>query len=640
MNDYSNISNYEIKDTIGEGNFGKVKIAIFKLTGEKFAVKILNKKKIKEKMNNIFFNENEIIKKFNHINVIYVYQLIEQPDNYYIIMEYCSKGELFDYIVKNKRLNEKESSIFFYQLINGLEYIHKKKVAHRDLKPENLLLTENNILKIIDFGLSHIISNKKLLKTKCGSPSYASPEIITRKFYNGFKNDIWCCGIILYAMLCGYLPFEGENNDELFKNILICKPELPDFLSEKAKKLIIKILNPNPDERIYIDEIKKDDFYLMGKELSNIDYDTIEKSIINNRIIPKNQDIKNKIKNCKNEIYDYDNKQEKNIVKKNNDKDRNINHKKENNNNSGCKKDNSNINHKKDNNNYINNKINKKDSINGKNKDLYINNLNKKIQILNNNIKSKKNSKKIISVLQTDSMLHNRNLSVNHIHDHSNSVNSNITHNNKNNSNLNIQTRNKKRNYVFSATSIKKTKNEIQTINNGFFREFSPKYSLKELIEMKKNKKNLRLLNNSNLVFHNLNINHNSLNEGSKNKIIKTTLNSFEHQLILSKKNRLKKSVSNNSKKNNNNKSTNQNNSNTNKKRNSNLFMNNITSNIKINKRKKNSINGSIISNISINTNPNFSNIHSKSSSRDEKYIPKTTRKEMFNQFKFIKYHF
>ena len=640
MNDYSNISNYEIKDTIGEGNFGKVKLAIFKSTGEEFAVKILNKKKIKEKMNNVFFNENEIIKKFNHINVIYVYQLIEQPDNYYIIMEYCSKGELFDYIVKNKRLNEKESSIFFYQLINGLEYIHKKKVAHRDLKPENLLLTENNILKIIDFGLSHIINNKKLLKTKCGSPSYASPEIITRKFYNGFKNDIWCCGIILYAMLCGYLPFEGENNDELFKNILICKPELPDFLSEKAKKLIIKILNPNPDERIYIDEIKKDDFYLMGKELSNIDYDTIEKSIINNRIIPKNQDIKNKIKNCKNEIYDYDNKLEKNIVNNNNDKDRNINHKKENNNNSDRKKDNSNINHKKDNNNYINNKINKKDSINGKNKDLHINNLNKKIQILNNNIKSKKNSKKIMSVLQTDSILHNRNLSVNHIHNHSNSVNSNITHNNKNNNNLNIQTRNKKRNYVFSATSIKKTKNEIQTINNGFFREFSPKYSLKELIEMKKNKKNLRLLNNSNLVFHNLNFNHNSLNEGSKNKIIKTTLNSFEHQLILSKKNRLKKSVSNNSKKNNNNKSTNQNNSNINKKRNLNLFMNNITSNIKINKRKKNSINGSIISNISINTNPNFSNIHSKSSSRDEKYIPKTTRKEVFNQFKFLKYHF
>jgi serine/threonine protein kinase len=656
MNDYSNISNYEIKDTIGEGNFGKVKLAIFKSTGEEFAVKILNKKKIKEKMNNVFFNENEIIKKFNHINVIYVYQLIEKPDNYYIIMEYCSKGELFDYIVKNKRLNEKESSIFFYQLINGLQHIHKKKVAHRDLKPENLLLTENNILKIIDFGLSHIISNKKLLKTKCGSPSYASPEIITRKFYNGFKNDIWCCGIILYAMLCGYLPFEGENNDELFKNILICKPELPDFLSEKAKKLIIKILNPNPDERIYIDEIKKDDFYLMGKELSNIDYDTIEKSIIHNRSISKNQDFKNIIKNIKDGIKDNNNIKDGdyNNINNNKDSNKNINNnndsnnnKKDNNNNNIIKKDcNYNSNEKKENNNHINKNINKKD-INGYSKGFDIYKLNKKLQILNNhfNFKIKKSSKKILNILQTDSIIHNRNLSVNHNHNHNHSnsinINSTTTNNNKTSyNNINIQTRNKKRNYVFSATSIKKTKNEIQTINNGFFREFSPKYSLKELIEMKKNKKNLRLLNYSNLVFHNLNFNHNSLNEGSKNKIIKTTLNSFEHQLILSKKNRLKKSVSNNSKKNNNNKSTNQNNSNINKKRNLNLFMNNITSNIKINKRKKNSINGSIISNISINTNPNFSNIHNKSSSRDEKYIPKTTRKEVFNQFKFIKYHF
>ena len=302
-NDYSNISNYTLKDTIGEGNFGKVKLAIFNPTGEEFAVKILNKKKIKEKMNNVFFNENEIIKKFNHINVIYVYQLIELPEDYYIIMEYCSKGELFDYIVNNKRLSEDEASIFFYQLINGLEHIHNKGVAHRDLKPENLLLTKNKILKIIDFGLSHIINNNCLLSTKCGSPSYASPEIITKKFYDGFKTDIWCCGIILYAMLCGYLPFEGENNDELFQNILICKPELPKFMSEKGKKLIVKLLSPNPDNRIYIEDIKKDDFYLKGKELSNIDYDTIKKNIINNRKMIKNQDIKNKIKNFKNNNY-------------------------------------------------------------------------------------------------------------------------------------------------------------------------------------------------------------------------------------------------------------------------------------------------------------------------------------------------
>ncbi len=567
--DYSDFSNYTLKDTIGEGNFGKVKLAIFNPTGEEFAVKVLNKKKIKEKMNNVFFNENEIIKKFNHINVIYVYQLIEQSENYYIVMEYCSKGELFDYIVNHKRLSEEEASIFFYQLINGLEHIHKKKVAHRDLKPENLLLTKNNILKIIDFGLSHIITNNNLLSTKCGSPSYASPEIITRKYYDGFKTDIWCCGIILFAMLCGYLPFEGESNDELFKNILIGKPEFPKFLSVKSKKLISQLLNINPEERIYIDEIKKDDFYLKGKSLSNIDYDTIEKSIINTRKMIKNKDIKKKIKNFKKE------------------KDKN-----------GTK-------------------------------------LNKKIQILNNHFNfHTKNFKQLNNILQTDSIsVRNRNFSLNN---HSNPNNTNITNNNSNtNANINIITRNKKRNHVFSATSIKKTKNKIKTLTKGFFREFTPKYTLKELIEFKKSKKNIPFLNNSNFVYNNVNLNINQFyfNEGNKNKnkSIKTTLGPFEHKLYLSKKNKLKKSFSNNTSRINNNSSS---------KKSLHLFMNNLTTNFKIGHRKKGSINGSVISNISNYTNPNSSNIHSKSSSKDDKYISKSTRRELFNQFKFIKHHF
>ena len=289
--DYSDFSNYSIKETIGEGNFGKVKLAIFIPTKEEFAVKILNKKRLKQKMNKSIFTEIDIIKKLNHINVIYVYQIIENTENFYIIMEYCEKGELFDYIVEKRRLSEDESSIFFYQLINGVEHIHNKKIAHRDLKPENLLLNKNKILKIIDFGLSHNIKDGNFLSTKCGSPSYASPEIIINKYYDGFKSDIWCCGIILYAMLCGYLPFEGENNDELFKNILICKPEFPNFLSENSKRLINKILNVNPDERISINDIKCEDFYLKGKELCDIDYHLVERNLLVNRIINKNQDV-------------------------------------------------------------------------------------------------------------------------------------------------------------------------------------------------------------------------------------------------------------------------------------------------------------------------------------------------------------
>ena len=279
MSDYSNIANYLFKKDIGEGNFGKVKLGIFKQTGEEFAIKILNKKKIKIKMKNTVFKENEIITKFNHVNVIFVFNIIEDKDNYYIVMEYCKSGELFDYIVERQHLEEDEASIFFYQLINGVEYIHSLGVAHRDLKPENLLLTGNKVLKIIDFGLSHEFNGEDLLKTKCGSPSYAAPEIIKGLPYDGFKTDIWCCGIILYAMVCGYLPFEGGNNKILFKNIVECNPEIPDYLTEETQDLISRILREEPDDRITIDEIKTHDFYLRGKELCDIDYPKLQRML-------------------------------------------------------------------------------------------------------------------------------------------------------------------------------------------------------------------------------------------------------------------------------------------------------------------------------------------------------------------------
>jgi 5'-AMP-activated protein kinase catalytic alpha subunit len=281
--DYLEIKNYKFEKDIGEGNFGKVKLGIFKPTGEEFAIKILNKSKIKIKMKNSIFKENEIITRFNHINVVYVFQILEDSQNFYIIMEYCKHGELFDYIVKNEKLSEDEASIFFYQLINGIEYIHSKGISHRDLKPENLLLAENKVLKIIDFGLSHEFEGDELLKTKCGSPSYAAPEIICCPLYDGFKVDIWCCGIILYAMLCGYLPFEGEDNNLLFQNILKCNPVLPSFLSELSKDIISQILTPDPDYRITIENIKRHSFYLKGKKLCKIDYDIIENDIIKKR---------------------------------------------------------------------------------------------------------------------------------------------------------------------------------------------------------------------------------------------------------------------------------------------------------------------------------------------------------------------
>lgn len=316
--DKQTLLNYEFKQSIGQGTFGKVKLAIHSLRKENVAVKILNKKQIEKKNEmNLVQRELDIIPNFNHINLIKVHHILQDENNFYIVMDYCENGELFDYIVKKHRLSEEESSNFFYQLINGVEYIHNCKIVHRDLKPENLLLTKNKTLTIIDFGLSSEFDGKNLLSTKCGSPSYAAPEIIKGYQYNGFKTDIWCCGIILYAMICGYLPFEGDNNKELFKNILEGQIDFPNYVSSAARSLILKILTSDPDERIDIEGIKQSEFYLKGKELCKINYnqkrkrkypniantnEDVELIFFKKRLLQLNSNFNKKVENINNQI--------------------------------------------------------------------------------------------------------------------------------------------------------------------------------------------------------------------------------------------------------------------------------------------------------------------------------------------------
>ena len=270
-NEYK-IGDYIIKKTLGKGTFGKVKLGIHIPSGDKVAIKILEHSKIKEKDDEIRVKrEFEMIQIFNHPNVILVTEIFAYRDSYYIVMDYCEGGELFNYIVRKRSLSEKEASFFYYQIINGLEYIHNLGIVHRDLKPENLLLSRDLTLKIIDFGLSNYF-DKKLLSTPCGSPCYASPEMVSGNKYNGFKIDIWSTGIILYAMLCGYLPFEDKDNDVLFSKILKCKLDLPRHLSDESKDLIRRILVTDPDKRITIKEIKRHPFFLKGKDLYNREF--------------------------------------------------------------------------------------------------------------------------------------------------------------------------------------------------------------------------------------------------------------------------------------------------------------------------------------------------------------------------------
>ena len=177
-------------------------------------------------------------------------------------MEYAAGGELFDFIVDKGRVPEQEASRIFYQIISAVEYLHKNKIVHRDLKPENLLLDKNKkFVKIVDFGLSNSYSSRSegdvKLKTACGSPCYAAPEMVAGKFYSGSCVDIWSCGVTLYAMLCGYLPFEEIDIALLYKKILKGEFEIPSFLSIQAVELIKGLLTVEPEKRLTFEQIHK-----------------------------------------------------------------------------------------------------------------------------------------------------------------------------------------------------------------------------------------------------------------------------------------------------------------------------------------------------------------------------------------------
>ncbi|GMP30635.1 hypothetical protein CsSME_00005210 [Camellia sinensis var. sinensis] len=216
------LRNYKLGKTLGIGSFGKVKIAEHALTRHKVAIKILNRRKIKNMdMEEKVRREIKILRLFMHPHIIRLYEVIETPTDIYVVMEYVKSGELFDYIVEKGRLQEDEARNFFQQIISGVEYCHRNMVVHRDLKPENLLLDSKCNVKIADFGLSNIMRDGHFLKTSCGSPNYAAPEVISGKLYAGPEVDVWSCGVILYALLCGTLPFDDENIPNLFKKIKI-----------------------------------------------------------------------------------------------------------------------------------------------------------------------------------------------------------------------------------------------------------------------------------------------------------------------------------------------------------------------------------------------------------------------------------
>mmetsp|Transcript_3353 Transcript_3353/g.10476 ORF Transcript_3353/g.10476 Transcript_3353/m.10476 type:complete len:511 (+) Transcript_3353:3016-4548(+) len=252
------LPNYRLGKTLGIGSFGKVKVAEHLLTGQKVAVKILNRKKIQqmdmeEKVN----REIKILQLFMHPHIIRLYEVVSTPSDIFVVMEYVKSGELFEYIVEKGRLAEEEARRFFQQIIGGVEYCHRNMVVHRDLKPENLLLDSNYNVKIADFGLSNMMTDGHFLRTSCGSPNYAAPEVISGRLYAGPEVDVWSCGVILYALLCGSLPFDDENIPNLFKKIKGGIYMLPSHLSPGARDLIPRMLLVDPMKRITVPEIRQ-----------------------------------------------------------------------------------------------------------------------------------------------------------------------------------------------------------------------------------------------------------------------------------------------------------------------------------------------------------------------------------------------
>ncbi|XP_074281070.1 CBL-interacting serine/threonine-protein kinase 24 [Silene latifolia] len=257
------VGKYEVGRTIGEGTFAKVKFAVNSETGDSVAVKVLAKTTIlKHRMVDQIKREISIMKIVRHPYIVRLHEVLASRSKIYIVLEFVPGGELFDKIVHKGKLSEMVSRKYFQQLIDAVSHCHSKGIYHRDLKPENLLLDVHGNLKISDFGLSALPQQGvDLLHTTCGTPNYVAPEVLNGQGYDGAAADIWSCGVILFVLIAGYLPFEETDLPSLYRKINSATFSCPFWFSPGVKSLIDKILDPNPKSRITIEGIRSDPWF-------------------------------------------------------------------------------------------------------------------------------------------------------------------------------------------------------------------------------------------------------------------------------------------------------------------------------------------------------------------------------------------
>lgn len=270
---------YDLREVLGSGSFATVKLGVHKKTGERFAVKQIDKSAIKDSEDSLQ-NEIDILKQINHPNIIALKEIFDSKSKLYLVMELVSGGELFDRIVEKGSYTEKDASVLIRKVIDAIHYLHGKGIVHRDLKPENLLYSledgGDTEIKIADFGLAKIAGDASpMMSTTCGTPGYVAPEVLKNEGYDKAV-DLWSVGVILYILLCGFPPFYEESTPLLFEQIMKGHFEFPDpywtNISASAKDLVSKLIVVDPKKRLTAEEAMKHP-WITGESASDVRLD-------------------------------------------------------------------------------------------------------------------------------------------------------------------------------------------------------------------------------------------------------------------------------------------------------------------------------------------------------------------------------